>query len=285
MKKIILLAIVLLVIVAFAACSGAQALTQEETVSEHDSYALHAQQEHDSSIYEPLRQGVAWPEWMNTEPDRLRQGAAWPEWVNVDELVFRHAETRADSPWFDGVHEMLDRGPIDIVRVEVLNNGEGRWICYAIDPCEESIYITWLRPMSLIHTVYQLRVVEVFHGSVQVGDIIEVALDGGELEGLTRVRREVIPFTDGYDLILFLIPVDGLPHLIASYGFGVYRFPSPDDGARAFALEADESVERIVVNDIDRFTLTIDDLINLQIESFGRLSESFEALLVEDARR
>ncbi|MCL2368770.1 MAG: hypothetical protein FWC72_07215 [Oscillospiraceae bacterium] len=71
-----------------------------------------------------------------------------------------------------------------------------------------------------VNIVNRLRVIEVFHGETQPGDLIEVSQSRfGERYNWHQFRR-------GDDLVLFLRTFDDFPAVLLTPYYSVYRWPS-----------------------------------------------------------
>ena len=102
----------------------------------------------------------------------------------------------------------------DVVRVEVLDERE-EWFNAFLSPPPPEIDPYWL------YTVYRLRVLEVFQGDAQVGDIIEVR------ELAWAIGSGNLPIAAGDDLVLFLHAslIEGEPAFLLNPTQSAYRFP------------------------------------------------------------
>jgi len=128
-------------------------------------------------------------------------------------------------------------------------------------------------------TLFRVRVLEVFQGEFEVGEIIEVMQVGGQIDNVHFMSYEFVPLTSGDDFVFFLASLTWMPPSPAvrmSSSQAVYRFPDLGDGMRAFS--ADESLE-CVIQSSAALTLTFGDLMDLQIQNFGQVSESFAAMV------
>jgi len=128
-------------------------------------------------------------------------------------------------------------------------------------------------------TIHRVRVLEVFQGEFEAGDIIEVRQPGGQIGNVRLEDSSFVPLASGDDLVLILASLVWMPPSpagIVSSRQAVYRFPDLGDGMRAFS--ADESLE-CVVQSSAALTLTFGDLMEFQIQNFGQVSESFAAMV------
>ena len=136
-------------------------------------------------------------------------------------------------------------------------------------------------------TIFRVRVLEVFQGEVEVGDILEVGQSGGQIDNVHFIHPHFLQLTPGDDLVLFLASFSWLtneewPASLMSRLQGTYRFPSAD---RRRAFHSDEDLATVYQFPghiaYRALSLTLDDLADMQIENFGRVSESFEAVIAE----
>jgi len=107
--------------------------------------------------------------------------------------------------------EELREMATDIVHLEVLDE-RGEWINLWPDgngPTERSPYE--------LFTISNARILNVFQGSLTVGEVIEVRQLGGNLEGVTWTTNALANFSNGDEVILFL-------GLAASGHYGIF-FP------------------------------------------------------------
>jgi len=201
-----------------------------------------------------------------------------------------------DELIFDSIDEMIDFGSSsgiwrnEIVRAEVLDERVEMHNTTAVWQHEDAQYFLgedpgWDHSDDYIPvTLYRIRVLEVFLGDVQVGDIIEIRQPGGEVGNVRMVNESFVPLMLGDDLILFLASIIWMPNSPAglmSSTQAAYRFPAVSDGARSVSF--DEVLEPVhqFPEDMAEYALplTVEDLANFQIENFGQVSESFETIL------
>ena len=146
----------------------------------------------------------------------------------------------------------------DIVRVEIL------------DERVEVLNVALLYgEMLWIHTINRLRVLEVFKGDTEIGDIIEVAQPGGQMGYIEAIVYFSVPLTIGDELVLFLINYNDmydvdLPMFIRGTGLqGVFQFPAPvGEGIGAFGSD----LELKGHNEVGTLTLTVGDLMRFAAE-------------------
>lgn len=157
----------------------------------------------------------------------------------------------------------LASGSTDVVRVEVLDE-RIEWINIALPPEDGLVGIDEeLAATYYLHVVYSVRVLEVFQGNAEVGDIVEVMQMGGRLDNVEVINDDMIPFALGDDLVLFLITfdfVEGLPSILSNPVQSVYRY-APSIG-RAMAANANAELEN--VHPDNHLTLTLEDLAQMR---------------------
>ena len=140
----------------------------------------------------------------------------------------------------------------DIVRVEVLD--ERVEVLNAAIPPDEMLWI---------HTINRLKVLEVFKGDTEKGDIIEVAQPGGRLGYVEAIVYFSVPLTIGDEIVLFLInPIIRFgvenPKFIRGTGLqGIFQFPALSrEDAGVFSAD----LELTGHNEAGTLTLTVGDL-------------------------
>jgi len=157
-----------------------------------------------------------------------------------------------------------------IVRAEVLDDSRVEWINTLLgEPificCHGDIIERDISRYYELFTVYRLRVLEVFKGDVEIGDILDLAQRGGRLGRYELVNERKIPIVYGNELIFFMscATADGfghLPLLLNSSRHAVYHVPSPGADGN-MVLESFTPGNNVV--------LTVGDLERIAEESFG----------------
>ena len=106
--------------------------------------------------------------------------------------------------------------------------------------------------------IYQIRVLEVFQGYYQVGEIIEIKTPGGDLGYVTVIAEDYISFEEGDDLVFFIQSwrEAGLPGVLLNPFQSAYYFPIEYSDARARNLNH----EMDSVHPENSLTLTLEDL-------------------------
>jgi len=299
MKKIILIIVAIFLLLTFAACGtqGAQQNTQE-------AEPIYLETEPDKSEAEEF---YIFPFALEPIIPTELHYANIPE-----EDIIEHA-VHGDWSVFNSLNDKLtDIATTEVVRARILS--ERVELQRFAWPSKETEEILLAEGISLydiaydIFTIYQIQILDVFlsYAELVPGDVIEVRERGGQIGNERLIAwGGIAPLIPGDDLLLFLYTVEGdvrrnpdrpllEPELFAdeSYfarpaGFinpwqGAYYFPAADN--RMHSLNADDELSQVQVG-FNLYTPTIDDLIGLQIRNFGYLSESFEALLTEEAAK
>ena len=246
MKKF-LFVIVIVALLSFAACAGTERISTDAENVPADTGGVPI----DTDDIPVTRGGMFCTA-------NLPEGETLTVSVHGDAIIFDSIEQiLSEMSWVDS---------IDVVRVEVLDE-RVEW--------EEMPY-----------TVYRIQVLEVFQGEsgVEVGDVLEIAQMGGEIDRVRLENDSFLPLAPGDDLVLFLSRSPGQgPYRRGILGFqSVFRFP-PVDGMRAFRSDEDLETVYEFPEHIAYFalSLTLDDLADMQIQNFGRVSESFGAVIAE----
>ena len=243
-------------------------------------------------------------EWHNDSPSDMVRFAEIRE-INlqdtnavediIDETITIYQEI-GESIIFDSIDDMLNfiamsgHFRAEIVRVEVLDERTELFNANSIWQHEDAQYFlgedrVWehsdnYEPV----TINRVRVLDVFMGDVQVGDILEVRQSGGHVGNMRLICSAFLPLMSGDDLVLFLASFAWMPNSPASMitnRQAAYRFPALDNGNISFHM--DESLDSLYQFPEHMaeygFSLTFEDLANFQIENFGQISESFGAIL------
>ena len=199
---------------------------------------------------------------------------------NDDELIIRNFS--ADWRSFSNTEDMIVHAT-DIVRAEMLDE-RVELINHIIPWTPESIALMFPcghvpedNPQYDIFTVTRAKVVEVFKGNTQVGDIIEINQMGGRLGNEHLICRARVHFETGEDLVVFLrqwITRDNAYGLMSPFQ-AVYRFPS-SYGEGIATLSFDKELESFV-DTRHSLPLTLGDLMQVAVANFGHMPE-FEEL-------
>ena len=172
--------------------------------------------------------------------------------------------------------DSLARRATDIIRVEVLDSRVElvNILLPPFDP-DEDISV-WYD----IHTVYRLRVIEVFKGNMEPGMVTEVMQTGGLLDNIHLINYDFLEFIYGDDLVLFIYTFDdGYPDVLLNPHQSVYLTKflhmtiASDIGEtesiielyRADLLLADDVIESF--SHYNNITLTVGDLMRIYEES------------------
>jgi len=241
MKKIVLVAIVVCALLLLTACASEP---HYEPIAE--SEVQHKAPTNDASVQihdagnPDIPYGDEKIEWIHIT-------ASWPDYTCIDELAS------------NAVH---------VVRVEVLDE-RPEWINpFLRAPIEGPIYE--------LYTINQVRVLEVFQGDAQPGDIMDVGQRGGQFDNMRVTTDAKVPFVVGEELVLFLgssgsntnFNGEQLPAFLLTPWASVYRVPS--FGEELSALSVNQQLE--AVDSRCRITLTIGDLRQIADGTLGNNS-------------
>jgi len=211
--------------------------------------------------------------------DNQPESEAPPPDVNMAPAPASAVEAPVGDVWISNSIEEVIWRSTDIIRAEV------------IDSREEMIN-TGFRTSN--HTVTRLRVLEVYKGDTEIGDIVEV------MQRLAPSDSRNLPCGNyGYnfslnrddDFVFFLHndnspQFEHLPMVIASDFQGVYTFPSDEINTGIVeAFQQDSSVETLVLDGLsphNDLTLTIGDLLGIMsIYSSSTSMHNVEVILQE----
>jgi hypothetical protein len=190
---------------------------------------------------------------VNDEIQEIYIHSDWRGYRNSDELFERATLVIRAEVIDDGRYEMrnINRSlpdPIPDDMLELLDKG--------------ILSFAMFEPHYVIMTIHQVKVLEIFKGDIKVGDIVDVRQRGGEMDGVRVISDDIIPFTKGDNLVLFLSVSnrDGSAGLLTPW-YSVYRYPS-QTGIMAFSVEGNDNRELENVDERNNLTLTIGDLRN-----------------------
>ena len=156
----------------------------------------------------------------------------------------------ADYPHYDSISHLAYYAT-DVVRVEILDE-RVEWLNTWIEAPPPEIY-----PYDL-YTIYRIKVLDVFQGDAEIGDILEVRQIGGEYDGLRVINEDEVPLAIGDDLVLFLRAsyIENFPSLLLNPYQSAYYYTS--EGEYFVVNEDLESV-----NPENDLVLTTDDLMEI----------------------
>ena len=187
----------------------------------------------------------------------------------------------SESPMYDSVSHLARRAT-DVIRGEVLDRRtELRNTTLSKEEAledmrnnfteEEFLYfygegVHWVdfEPHYEVVTIHRIRILEVFQGSYQVGDIKEIMQSGGTYGNTTVSNSDLISFKTGDDLVFFLYSWShfGRPAVLLNPFQSVYRFPAIDENEGS--LDLDVELENVYgdthFNDL---RITLNDLLQL----------------------
>ena len=159
----------------------------------------------------------------------------------------------------------------DVIRAEILDS-RVECINISLSKYPDSDYF-------MIHTIYRLRISEVYAGNAKIGDIVEIMQMGGRLGDRQLIYDHQLPLSAGDDLVFFLrnFEKEGFGHLpmaLVGGGQAVYRVPSANAqnadifaGRIVEALSVNQSLANFTFERVDpenHLTLTIGDLIQIK---------------------
>ena len=195
--------------------------------------------------------------------------------MEINYLVYRSISEIAE------VATNVIRGEVLDERVELRNTALSREIMieeFGGDLSEEEMFrlfpdylgeeLGWLTPESEPHyeivTIHRIKILEVFQGNYQVGDVVEVMQSGGIYENTAVSNSDLITFEPGEDLVFFIHSWShiGRPTVLLNPFQSVYRFPTLDENAGS--LDLDVELEN-VYGDVhfNNLTITLNDLLQL----------------------
>jgi len=167
--------------------------------------------------------------------------------------------TTATSSGLTWVRRSIDElvfGATHIVRAEVMNYYRVELINTVLS--DRELRDDEVERVILPHTVHQLRVLEVFMGNVAVGDIVEVAQQGGRIGNRELINESQIHLTYGDELIFFLhcYETHGFrpqPMELESYNQAIY-WPAPPGSDHETVLEnfSPENELVLTIGDLER---------------------------------
>lgn len=118
-------------------------------------------------------------------------------------------------------------------------------------------------------TISRVRVLEVFQGDHNIGDVIEIMQTGGEYGYERWTVEDAVKMETGSELVLFLVSWElaGLPYSLISHMQGVYYVPD-EVGDEENLVELDDvETELEAVSETDPVTITIEDLIEIAVDN------------------
>ena len=168
--------------------------------------------------------------------------------TSKDEVVTKYIF--GSGPHYESIDEMADAAT-DIIRAVVLDEWVDEIDFTLRGDNEEHLDATYF-----ITTIHQVKVMEVFQGYSEVGDILEVLQLGGRLGNTIIISVDMLPINIGDDLVFFLVRRgnDNEWIWILNNNQAAYRF---DERQRS----RDAELERL--SDRNRIALTLGDLIQI----------------------
>jgi hypothetical protein len=190
---------------------------------------------------------------------------------NESEVITEYFE--GGDAWIRTSIEELSAFATEVIKAEVLDSRVERINTLLSDfDFDDEIAEQFI----MLHTVHRLRVLEVFDGGLEVGDIVEVMQKGGRLGNHELIYNRQLPLESGDSLIFFLrsFEAQGFGHLPMALEAGsqaVYRI-APQNETNELeesiedAFRANPSVSEIVLLSLDlsnNLTLTVGDLMQI----------------------
>ena len=260
MKKYLITIIAILVLFTLAACTSAP----REVIVDNTA----------TIIDTPIAPGYG-PIDLPEEPDAPDKGedidppaTPPPHYGEIIEMGGGHSSWRI----YDDVAALTGRRSIVVFHGEVLDE-RPEWFSQGVrldDPPPGTTAEQIREWYHNIFTVYRVRVIDVFQGDMQPGDIVEVMQEGGERGGFRFISWDEIPISVGEDLIFFArfsSSFPDLPGVFINPYQTVYHFAGFDGRAR---FEQTMSTELESVYDSHRnIPVTLGDLLTLKFNNFG----------------
>lgn len=175
--------------------------------------------------------------------------------------------------WVRQSVDELAKSATDVIRAEVLDSREEQINTILGGSTHGSQFV---KP----HLVYRLRVIEVFKGDTEVGDIVEIMQEKVQTDNIGTGHVRQLSIAIGADLVFFLRSFESqgsehLPMAIEGGSQGVYRTPSSivdNDSVRSIkeTIDEDPSISDVTLSSLDTFNnmiLTIGDLMRISGDS------------------
>jgi len=185
-----------------------------------------------------------------------------------------------DTPVFDTVERLAIRAT-DIIRAEVIDS-RTEWIfTILLHNPNEVMDDELISHYTRIHTIHRLKVVEVFRGDAEIGDILEVMQPGGRLGNSELINNRRQHFEYGDELVFFArnfreFEFGHLPMSLVSQLQGAYRIAPSSDEAEAFAegiisaFNANPNLASFTLegtNEWNNVVVTVGDLMQIRYEA------------------
>ena len=256
MRKMIVITVLALLI--FSACSG-ESLDMNERTIENKGYAPDMS---DTKVSDALEIDTSKVDAMDT--DMLNTPEPLSEIIEeICESEIIESIFRASWAGFGDMNQIL-MVATDIFRGEVLDE-RMEWVNTVT---QEQDLPEWFDPYRVM-TLYHVRVIEVFHGDTQPGDIVVVAQEGGQVGNVRVVNSDKVPIAIGDELVFavgWTRREGSVAHFLNPWQ-SVYNVASLAEGARAMGF--DEELEPVNPVFWDAFAPSLGDLVELTIENFG----------------
>ena len=169
---------------------------------------------------------------------------------------------RGISRW-DSMERLLSTDfTTDIVRLEILSEPWSKNV-NIIEPDDP------ISPLYIASMIWDAKVLEVFQGDLQPGDIIQIRQDGKTIDGYRNLQEGTIYFNPGDDVIVFLdFSLNGIIPFMPVHPHQTIFHPPLASHNRRFVtnesiMSMDAELSDVVlepVSSLDALTLTIGDL-------------------------
>jgi len=191
-----------------------------------------------------------------------------------DAPAYNVGDASVDAPMISGSYLVYDSiahlasAATYVIRVEVLDERVENLDVLVSPESEEENTGMNLESHYRIFTVYSIRVLEVFQGCVDAGDVIEVRLLGSPFDDNYLQSADHTYLTVGDDLVLFLqdSAVEHLPPFLVNPTQSTYRVAATTENAGIMSENLHEKLESINPNNSLR--LTMEELLNLETDSY-----------------
>ena len=180
-------------------------------------------------------------------------------WQNVEELTNRATdiirgevlEQRVEWQNLTLPREVVER----LLAEEQLTEGEIETLTLAIE--EELV------------TVSRIRILEVFQGNYNVGDVIEIMQLGGTDVAEDWIIEDALTLEVSSEFVLFLVSWEMIdqPYSMINHVQGAYQIPIELEEGDYLANLDDWYVELKNVNELDPVIMTVEDLIKIALEN------------------
>jgi len=272
MKKVMKVLSVIFILFLLVACAesddfGQEASEQDYYASTEESMIGEADTEHNQSTSTGERDLAS----VHLGESESFEGEFEYTFISFDVLVLESVEELAD----EATH--IVRGAVLEQRTEWLN------FVFPREVLEQELKDQGLTAEEIAYelrgmvfemepeliTISRVRVLEVFQGDHNVGDIIEIMQSGGEYGNERWVVEDALEIEVGVELVLFLFSWEfaGFPYSLISHMQGAYHVPEEIEVEGVLVDIGDWEIELEGLSEFDPITLTIEDLIEISEEN------------------